>query len=203
MCLCPSSKNNVPFRSTFIRDNLLSGPRALLKEIYRTERPFKSFSQRQSPLLLRFFFTGRLQKTEDPLGAMEVARGESAFTFLSDVVSLLGRATRLLAPLSLSPWQLLLSIARYQPLCHSEKAAALTSRSRRHFFFLVDLPPLALALISSTHLWSCVTSRRLVYPDGLYSRMRHLFLDLHKRVVDSYLNAFLVKLEWILTAIVI
>jgi len=81
------------------------------------------------------------------------SRGESAFTFLSDVVSLLSHVTRLpLASLSLSPWQLLLSIARY--LCHLEKAAALTSRSRRHFFFLVfDLSLLAHLKILS-HLLS-------------------------------------------------
>lgn len=35
--LCPSSKNNVLFRSTFIRDNLLNGPKTLLRDVYRTE----------------------------------------------------------------------------------------------------------------------------------------------------------------------
>jgi len=111
-------------------------------------------------------------------------RGESAFTFLSDVVSLLGRATRPLAPLSLSPWQLLLSIVCYQPLLLGESRNSVWSRARGDIssFSSISAPcslhrglppspsPNALAaLISPTHLWCCVTSRRLVYPVGLYS----------------------------------
>lgn len=104
--------------------------------------------------------------------------GESAFTFLSDVISLLGRATHLpLAPLSLSPWQLLLSIARY--LCYLEKAAALTSRSRRHFFFLVfDLSLLALSKILS-HLLSF---HRPTFGVASCLAASYIFARLHPRV---------------------
>lgn len=130
-------------------------------------------------------------------------RGESAFTFLSDVVSLLGRATRPLAPLSLSPWQLLLSIARYQPLPLGESRnsdlalAATFLLSRRS---LLSSSPLllllALALISPSHLRCCVTSRRLVYLAELYSCVCDVtpFSSAYiNATIDSRLSAYLVS----------
>lgn len=135
----------------------------------------------------------------------DASRGESAFTFLSDVVSLLGRATRLpLAPLSLSPWQLLLSIARY--LCHLEKAAALTSRSRRHFFFLVfDLSLLALSKILS-HLLSFhrptfgVASRLAASYTSLdFIRVCDTFFIGLYKLITELLKHVSRKAEWFLT----
>jgi len=130
-------------------------------------------------------------------------RGESAFTFLSDVVSLLSHVIRLpLVSLSLSPWQLLLSIARY--LCHLEKAASLTSRSRRHFFFLVfDLSLLAhskilshLFIISSIHLRSCVTTRNFSYTlPGFIHTCDTFFVRLYK-YITKLLKRFSRKVEW-------
>lgn len=132
-------------------------------------------------------------------------RGESAFTFLSDVVSLLSRATRLpLASLSLSPWQLLLSIARY--LCHLEKAAALTSRSRRHFFFLVfDLSLLALSQILSHSLsfhrptYGIASRLAASYTSPSFIRVWHLFLIGLYKHITKLLKRVPRKVEWFLT----
>lgn len=61
--------------------------------------------------------------------------------------------------------------------CSSDLALAATFLLSR----LRSLPPcsledpLALVVISSTHLWSCVTSRSLVYLAGLHPRVWHLF----------------------------
>lgn len=113
------------------------------------------------------------------------SRGESAFTFLSDVVSLLGRATRRAPParFSFSLPLTAFTLDRSLPLplgesCSSDLALAATFLLSR----LRSLPPHALSKILS-HLLSfhrptfggCVTSRSLVYFAGLYLRVRHLF----------------------------
>lgn len=105
-------------------------------------------------------------------------RGESTFTFLSDVVSLLDRATRArsLLFLSLSLPLTAFTLDRSLPASatHRESCSSDLARSRRHFFFLVDfsLPAFfllktllfALALISSTHLLHEVASRLAILP---------------------------------------
>lgn len=131
------------------------------------------------------------------------SRGESAFTFLSDVVSLLSHVTRLpLASLSLSPWQLLLSIARY--LCHLEKAAALTSRSRRHFFFLVfDLSLLdhlkILSHLLTLHRSTFGVASQLAAPHIILCRASSArvtpFSSAYINILPNFLSASLVKLN--------
>lgn len=154
---------------------------------------FLSISRVAGATVTPFFFSRALIKTWRSSrgdGSREV-RVLSPFSL---TLSLFSAALLVRSLLFLSPLDSFYSQSLATSLCHSEKATALTSRSRRHFFFLVDLPllaedPLALALISSTHLWSCVTSRRLVYPDwALFVYVTPFPFGLHKRVADSYLN---------------
>lgn len=108
-------------------------------------------------------------KNRKILGGREASRGESAFTFLSDVVSLLSRATCLFTPLSLSPWQLLLSIVRYQLLGESYNSDLPLMAT--FLLFLVDL---SISLLSTSRALSHLLSPSCIDPPSV---LRHVSLS--------------------------